>query len=274
MPGRVEVVLTLPLLTPYFPKYSEGVDDSLYALLSGEVSAVLGGSTPYLQADEEWPCCKTCEHALIPYLQISLSSEKTPQEFRQHVPPLVPEGATLLQVFLCVEETAAGFCFEAWLTMQVEGESWLVRQVHVHADATGVGTASAAHDEAHGRLEEKGQLIPERVISEWTAGNPETVHWEACTGADFDEAFYEAHAPVDGLKLLGYEVLGKYYYDMGDDGRDQCTVGDGGPHSNWRCLIQLGTRDEDNPIYAIGNLFINQCERHPEIFKAVYSGTW
>lgn len=93
--------------------------------------------------------------------------------------------------------------------MQVEGESWLVRQVHVDADATGVGTASAAQDEARARLEEKGQLIPERVISEWTAGNPETMHWEACTGADFDEAFYEAHAPVDGLKLQGYEVLGK-----------------------------------------------------------------
>lgn len=266
MPGRVQVVPT-PLLAPYFPKYSEGAEDSLHALLSGEVSAVFGGSTPYLQADEEWPRCKTCGHAFIPYLQINLSSEKTPQEFRQHVPPLVPEGATLLQIFICAEETDSGSCFEAWAMQVEEGESWLVRKVHVDADATGIVTASAAHDEARAKLDEEGQLIPERVISEWAAGNPETEHWEASSSADFDEAFYEAHAPADGLKLLGYGVrgrsavsgartysesdtltIGKFYNSTSDNALGQCTAGDDGPHFDWRCLIQLGTRDEENPV--------------------------
>ncbi|OJT13255.1 hypothetical protein TRAPUB_10190 [Trametes pubescens] len=267
MPGRVQIVPT-PLLTPYFPKDTDGTDDGLHALLSGEISAIFGGSTPYLQADEDWPRCMTCGHALIPYLQISLSSEKTPQEFRQHVPPFAHEGATLLQVFICAEETDSGSCFEAWVMQVEEGESWLVRKVHVDADATELGAASPAHDEARTKLDEEGQLIPERIISEWTARNPETEHWEVSSSADFDEAFYEAHAPADGLKLLGYGVrgrlaardartdrkadvlltTGKYYYGTSDDGKDQCTAGDEGPHFDWRCLIQLGTRDEDNSV--------------------------
>ncbi|OJT03274.1 hypothetical protein TRAPUB_6141 [Trametes pubescens] len=203
------LVQPTPLLTPYFPKYSDERDDSLRALLSGEeVSALFGGSTPYLQADEEWPCCKTCGHTLIPYLQINLSSERTPQEFRQYLPPLDPKGTTLFQIFICAEETDSGSCFEAWVMQVEEGESWIVRRVRVDADATGLG-ASAAHDEARATLEEEDQFIPERVIAEWTAGNPETEHWEAAgSSADFDEAFYEAHKPADGLKLLGYGVRG------------------------------------------------------------------
>ncbi|KAL1944836.1 hypothetical protein VTO73DRAFT_2456 [Trametes versicolor] len=268
------LVQPTPLLNPYFPKYSDETEDGLRALLSGEaVSALFGGSTPYLQADEEWPLCKTCGHTLIPYLQINLSSERTPQEFRQHLPPLESEGVTLFQIFICAEETDSGSCFEAWVMQVEEGESWLVRRVRVDADATGLD-ASVAHDQARASLEED-QFIPERIITEWTAGNPETEHWEAAgSGADFDEAFYEAHKPAEGLKLLGYGVRGKFYNTSSGDPLGQCTAGDGGPHFDWRCLIQLGTRDEDNPIYTTGNIYMNQCEQHPEVFEAVCSGTW
>lgn len=27
-------------------------------------------------------------------------------------------------------------------------------------------------------------------------------------------------------------------------------------------------------IYTTGNIYMNQCERHPEVFEAVCSGTW
>ncbi|KAI0631819.1 hypothetical protein C8Q77DRAFT_1129218 [Trametes polyzona] len=266
--------LSVPLLTPYFPKYAEeDKEESLHALLSGEVSAIFGGSQPYLQANEEWPRCKTCQHHLIPYLQVNISSTKTPEEFRQRLPPLSPEGATLFQIFICAEETDAGFCFEAWTMHVMEGESWLVRRVHLDPNAEGVDEESEAHDAARAALDEEGQLIPERVIVEWTPGRQETEHEAANEDLNFDDAYYEAHEPADGLKLLGYPIRGKYYYGTSDP-YGNCVAGDEGPHFDWRCLVQLGTRDDDNPIYTTGNIFVNQCVQHPDVLEAACSGDW
>ncbi|KAI0820896.1 hypothetical protein BC628DRAFT_1329420 [Trametes gibbosa] len=263
-----------PLLTPYFPEYAEVTEHALRALLAGDVSAIRGGSTPYLAAGEEWPRCTNCAHELVPYIQINVSSEQTPAAFRAHVlPPPGTGGTTLLQLFVCAEETDSGYCFEAWTMQQVEGngESWLLRTVRV-VDTAGVGEPESvpAHDAVRAKLLEAEELLPERVISTWTAGRQETLDQESYW--DYPEGFYEQHEPAEGLKLLGYPTLGKFYTSARDT--EACNMGDDGPHNDWRCLIQLGTREEDNPFYTTGNIFVNQCERHPNVFDAVCAGTW
>ncbi|KAI0364634.1 hypothetical protein BV20DRAFT_974197 [Pilatotrama ljubarskyi] len=283
MPGH-RVPVETPLITPYFPDYAEQTQtdsqDSLRALVSGDISAVFGGSNPYLQTGEEWPRCKHCQHTLVPYIQVNVSSERTPQAFREHVPPLQGAddgGATLFQLFICAAESDEGpTCFESWVvnyTDEHTEDSWLLRRVRVDAVANGVSFGGlGAHDAVRAALEEEDLLIPERVISGWRAGTPETVHWEVADPETFDQAFYDAHEPAEGLKLLGYPVQGKFHCTSTDDGL--CAAGDEGPHDAWRCLIQLGTREDDNPIYTVGNMFVDQCAQHPDVFEAVCSGSW
>ncbi|KAI0357207.1 hypothetical protein OH77DRAFT_1399680, partial [Trametes cingulata] len=267
----------IPLITPYLPRYSDETEDSLRALVSGDVSAVFGGSTPYLRADEEWPRCKQCQHTLIPYIQISLSSGKTPQAFRERIPPLQTDGATLFQLFICAAESDLGdSCFEHWVVQYSDehvNDSWLIRRIHVDGGDAGLASPEAEHEASNAAR--RGPAPPERVILEWTAGTPETAHLEEDSG-DFDDEYYAAHEPAQGLKLLGYPERGKFYCTSTDSG--ECTAGDAGPHCDWRCLIQLGTQDEDNSVcrrfYTIGNMYVDQCSLHPEVFQAVSSGTW
>ncbi|KAI0667528.1 hypothetical protein C8Q78DRAFT_982223 [Trametes maxima] len=270
-----------PLLTPYLPEYSEkdGQDgqDGFRTLFTGSISAVRGGSCPYLQPDEAWPRCKTCQHHLVPYLQINASSPGTPEEFRERIATLIPasEGArsaTLFQIFVCAVETNDGTCFEGWVNCVEEGESWLVRAVQVDADANGI-EESPAREAVRVALEEEGILLPERFVVRWTPGNPETEH-EAADGYDeFGEGFYAAHEPVEGLKLLGYPIRGKYYNSSGStDGF--CAEGNSGSHFEWQCLVQLGTREEENSLYTTGNIYLNQCALHPNVLDAVCSGDW
>ncbi|KAH9850460.1 hypothetical protein C2E23DRAFT_869922 [Lenzites betulinus] len=279
MPGRVVPQPPPPLLTAYFPEYTEDTAHPLRALLAGTVSAIRGGSHPYLAPGEDWPRCQRCAHPLIPYLQINLASETTPTQFREHVHAAAPAGegaGELWQLFVCAAETNAGFCFEAWTMQQAEGdgdgEPWLLRTVRV--DPASANAEDEGEDEAHeavrATLADADEILPEQVIAAWMAGREETVDVESYW--DYPEGFYEEHEPAEGLKLLGYPVLGKYYYSARDI--DQCKVGDDGPHFDWRCLVQLGTREEDNPFFTTGNIFIDQCERHPQVLDAVVAGTW
>ncbi|KAI0325545.1 hypothetical protein GY45DRAFT_1330162 [Cubamyces sp. BRFM 1775] len=268
-----------PLVTPYFPHFradslcSPGADTA--ALLDGTISAVCGGLSPLLRKDEEWPQCKECGNPLVPYIQINVSPAcaGTPKAFQQAVPPLEPEGATFLQVLICSMTTDFGTCFEGWVNCITEGDSWLVRRVSFAADFHDLADA-ATHKSICERLEEDEDItvLPERVISEWTAGNPEAEHREGWLYAAEDQEWYAEHQPAEGLKLLGCPVRGKYYnYTSAPDG---CTEGNAGAHESWRCLVQLGTREEDNPVYTTGNIFVHQCTLHPDVFEAVCSGTW
>ncbi|KAJ3005731.1 hypothetical protein NUW54_g4212 [Trametes sanguinea] len=258
----------IPPLTPYFPEYSEDVADSRRALLNGSISAVVGGHSPLLKKGEAWPRCNTpnCNRYLIPYIQISLSSAHTPAEFRQCLSPIDSEGTTLFQVFVCAATTDSGTCFEAWVNCTMEGNSWLVRKVHFAADGHDVED-DTRYDAVRAEMQESGEEIieiPERVVSEWTAGPQERYTEDECFSDDEDEEGDEdedgdeeeeedggrpdrAGCPKKGLKLLGYPTRGKYYSSTSPDGSDSCEAGDAGPHAEWRCLIQLGTRDEDNP---------------------------
>ncbi|KAI0327853.1 hypothetical protein GY45DRAFT_1327040 [Cubamyces sp. BRFM 1775] len=263
-----------PLITPYLPQYAEGaVEDSARKLLHGSVSAIFGGLFPFLHSDEEWPKCKECGNYLVPYLQINATSVNTPEEFRRRVPPLEPEGTTILQVLLCTTESDNGTCFEGWANCITEEESWLVRRIHFAADGHDLADP-AAYESVRAELEESEEItvIPERVITGWTAGRPETEHDEGYLYKPEDEQYYEEHEPAEGLKLLGYPIRGKYYNNTSLS--DNCQAGDAGSHDEWQCLIQLGTREEDNPIYTTGNIYVNQCALHPDSFEAVCSGTW
>ncbi|KAI0764233.1 hypothetical protein BD413DRAFT_483183 [Trametes elegans] len=266
---------TVPLITPYFPEYAVGGETGLRALLGGTASALLGGTNAYLLPAEPWPRCKTCGNALLPYLQINVAAETTPGAFRARIPPLREPGAgaTLFQVFVCVAETDDGSCFEGWMLCTTEGDSWLVRTVPVDVgvDVGKLERALAAHGEVRDALAQEALFVPERVIARWNAGNPETMHDEVVW--DYDDAYYAAHEPAEGLKLLGYPTLGKYQSrPIYSDG--QCAAGDDGPHPDFSCLIQLGTRDEDNPLYTVGNTFIDQCDKHRDVFEPVCAGTW
>ncbi|OSD02107.1 hypothetical protein PYCCODRAFT_1368158 [Trametes coccinea BRFM310] len=284
----------LPPLTPYFPEYSEDVSDSRRALLDGSVSAIVGGHSPLLRKGEGWPRCNTpdCNHYLIPYIQISLSSTQTPADFRRCLSPIEQEGTTLFQVFVCAAMTDSGTCFESWVNCVMEGESWLVRKVHFAADGHDVED-DARYDTVRSEMEESGEeiiQIPERVVAEWKAGQQERYTEDECfsdeededegdgdaddSGEEDDTCTDRAGCPKKGLKLLGYPTRGKFYNSTSPGGNESCEAGDAGPHYKWRCLIQLGTRDEDNPMYSCGNIFLNQCTLHPDSFEAAISGTW
>ncbi|CDO71895.1 hypothetical protein BN946_scf184940.g42 [Trametes cinnabarina] len=288
-----------PHLTPYFPEYSQDVTDSRRALLDGSISAIVGGRSPLLKAKEEWPRCKTpeCNHYLVPYIQISLSSTRTPEEFRQYLSPIDAEGTTLFQLFVCAKVTNGGTCFEEWTGCHMEGESWLVRKVHFAADGRDVEDDAHYNDvraamETEDDGEEEVIDIPEQVVSTWKAGPFERDVEDLWCSSDEEEegdGVHESeggdeenedpraggvHNPHKTLKLLGYPLTGKYYSTTSPNGMGNCESGNGGPHCNWRCLIQLGTRVDDNPMYSAGNIFLNQCIQHPDSFESAISGTW
>ncbi|KAI0641664.1 hypothetical protein C8Q79DRAFT_1003548 [Trametes meyenii] len=270
--------MPVPLLTPYLPEYlEEDSEDGLRTLLTGSISAVRGGSCPYLRPGEAWPRCKTCRHHHVPYLQVNASSPGTPEEFCQRITTLIAEneGArapTLFQIFVCAVETDNGTCFEGWVNCVEEGESWLVRTVQVDADANGI-EESPTREGVRAALGEEGIFLPEQTIVRWMPGNPETEYEAANSDDEFDEELYGEHEPVAGLKLLGYPICGKYYNSPGCTDTF-CVEGDSGPHFKWQCLVQLGTQEEENSLYTTGNIYLNQCELHPNVLEAVCSGDW
>ncbi|KAI9065909.1 hypothetical protein FKP32DRAFT_1590233 [Trametes sanguinea] len=288
----------LELITPYLPVYAEPVLDAhdksepnlLAGLLVGDYSALYGGSHPALKDDEKWPRCETCANRtpLVPYLQINLSTEHTPAEFRSVLPPLRPDGFTLFQVFVCTAYGEnPGSCFEDWMSGAAEGKAWLARVVHFEGDANGLlAPKTAEYEEARRSL--VAELVPtQRIITAWTPGSPEVPHEEmlfqmGCM--DYDAEFYDAHEPVSGLKLLGHAVLGKVQNFPEDEdqqeGCSSCSASDA-PNTIWgfRCLVQLGTDEVDaewdqSEFMTSGNAYVLQCKRHPYTFQGGRSFSW
>lgn len=201
----------LELTTPYLPEFSDtpSTDEpsKLTSLLAGDFSALLGGTHAMLQEDEEWPHCKMCGRPLVPYLHINATTAHTPAEFRAHLdhPPPHPDATTLFQVFICTGPGRNGSCLEDWTSGAHPGEAMRARLVHCGSQTT-VRTIENPEALAGAR-----GVIPQRVISEWTPGNPEVPHFEMLDlmdGVEYDEDFYDAHEPAGGLKLLGNAVLG------------------------------------------------------------------
>ncbi|KAI0641670.1 hypothetical protein C8Q79DRAFT_988709 [Trametes meyenii] len=298
--------LTLPceLTIPHFPNYRDGHMDgassyiaelfNLAALAAGDISSIFGGTLPILNEGEAWPRCASCARPLSPYLQVNASSVHTPEEFRavlfelEDCPARHKEGSgdltPLFQVFLCTKGGRDFSCLEQSASGAVSTPAWLIRCAKISTrSATGIprALASAENTTAWGSIDPDFSL-PQRVISSWTAGNPEALAIEALDElddiGDYDGAFFEAHGPASGLKLLGNAVLGKVNNISGPlNGR--CTEGAGddldadGGHWDYRCLVQLGTPQlaGDHNFSTTGNIWVYQCKQHPDVFRIGYS---
>ncbi|EIW53018.1 uncharacterized protein TRAVEDRAFT_67328 [Trametes versicolor FP-101664 SS1] len=268
----------LELTTPYFPEFSDlpSTDEpsNLASLLAGVFSALLGGAHAMLQEDEEWPHCKMCGRPLVPYLQINATTAHTPAEFRAHLdcPPSRTDAATLFQVFICTGPGRNGSCLEDWTSGAHPGVAMRARLVHC-----GSQTAVRPIETPEALAGARG-VLPQRVISEWTPGNPEVPHFEMLDmmdGGEYDEDFYDAHEPAGGLKLLGNAVLGKVQNFPDTNGRPPHGEAEG--YLCYRSLVQLGTDDGDMSDYTfvtVGNVFVLQCKTHPDNFQPGRSFSW
>ena len=203
MAGQV-TTSELDLIMPWFPVYSDGPATPSANILDPSVSAILGGSNPVLLRGEEWPRCGNCEdNILIPYIQINVSSPRTPAELREKVGvDPEPGNIILLQVFICAEDENAD-CFGQQLVAAYDN-AFLVRVIQVSPGA--VNTAAVAATRA--ALDEDRFFIPQRVISGWTPGNPEMLHEAVNFDIACDDPQYLDHEPASGLKLLGQPVQG------------------------------------------------------------------
>ncbi|KAM5542371.1 hypothetical protein V8D89_003830 [Ganoderma adspersum] len=265
---------SLDLVTPYFPVYApferRGATPS--EILDHTISAILGGNSPILEPGEEWPRCAQCDSHLIPYIQINVSCHHTPEEFRNKLAAeLHPGQAMVFQVLVCAEDESVA-CFDETVVSDPEGGAWHVRVLHaptVDTDAVEKMRSDMSPDKF---------FINERVLTHWTPGRSEVEHKEV--NWEIDEELYEQHKPTWGLKLLGWPVRGKYYTS-----HEECSVAqaDETAHSDWRCLIQLGTGEPYSPemseaspvpLESVGNTFINQCVQHPGEFAMSISGDW
>ncbi|KAI9058060.1 hypothetical protein FKP32DRAFT_1298327 [Trametes sanguinea] len=71
--------------------------------------------------------------------------------------------------------------------------------------------------------------------------------WERSRSTSFRE-LYEAHKPLEGLKLLGHAVLGKLQSSPGGEDADCCAACAVDRHPSFgrdrRCIVQLGTNSD------------------------------
>ncbi|KAI0694402.1 hypothetical protein C8T65DRAFT_744405 [Cerioporus squamosus] len=262
------------LVTPYFPVYSTSAEPATPHILDPSISAILGGANPVLLPGEAWPRCGVCDSHLIPYIQVNVSSPQTPSEFRQKVAVRPETGhSVLLQVFVCAEDENA-VCFQEAI-VGADDSACLVRVVQVASSSANDDALSAARAE----MGEDKFFVRERVITGWSAGRPEMVD---ATDDSVDEELRVNHAPAPGLKLLGSPVRDGDNYSTAREGCTGPSAGgeDGDDvaeeeHYEWRCLLQLGTSTEEGaPLCVVGNTWINQCVRHPDVLAMVIGGDW
>ncbi|KAJ7123312.1 hypothetical protein C8R43DRAFT_899533 [Mycena crocata] len=215
----------------------------------GTHSMVLGGSAMYLKPGEQWPICSTCEHPLVPLVQINTSSNSTPEAFRLCFPSAAATGgplATMLQLFVCPVDD----CYIDSTRYSTETPSWLVRIASVPLSAE--PSASSQVVEARARIEQGQGFLPARILETWKAGREErmTIGEEELNEEDRDEL--DEHGPKRGLKLLGHAVRGEFStdfvfrficindFDPGPDTScDEHPCKEEGDH-DYRELIQLG----------------------------------
>ncbi|KAJ7183269.1 hypothetical protein C8R46DRAFT_1066432 [Mycena filopes] len=256
----------------FLPVYSE--------LDTQDPSMIIGGTVLYLKPGENWPTCATCSHPLIPFIQLNVSSEKTPAAFKALIPSVASPGqtqATMLQLFVCPEFD----CYDHSTIYSTDTRSWLVRiaTVPLAIPPGDLPGGPEAREKIIKGVERDGTgFLPRRVVETWIPGKEETLHHELSWGQDETEEFYAAHEPEEGLKLLGHTVRGKYY--CADDECPQGVQLPGQYHPR-RELLQLGDRhcecEEDDPLgvmSTLGNTWIEQCIEHPEVVSLTMSGNW
>ncbi|KAJ7771827.1 hypothetical protein B0H16DRAFT_1305838 [Mycena metata] len=261
------------LARSFLPVYaSETSEPQSVALGDNGDSMIIGGAIMYLNPGETWPTCATCNHPLVPLIQINVSSERTPETFRALIPSVVPVGgslATMVQLFVCPQFD----CYDTSITYSTDTRSWLLRVATV---PIAFPSDEPQLVEARAKIEQGPGFLPAHLVETWVAGKEETLHEALDWGQDDSEEFYAAHEPEPGLKLLGRSTRGKYYCST-----DHCPRG--GPHHahpSSRELIQLGDRftceweELDAFLGTLGNSWIEQCVEHPEVLTLSMSGDW
>ncbi|RPD81349.1 hypothetical protein L226DRAFT_608597 [Lentinus tigrinus ALCF2SS1-7] len=266
------------LLTPYFPVYAPSAESVTPNILDPSISAILGGDHPVLLPGKAWPRCGICNFPLIPYIQVNVSSPQTPSEFRQKVGVRPEPGHTVIfQVLVCAEDENAA-CFQDAI-VAADASACLVRVVQASPSAEDDPVVKATRAE----IADDKFFMEARVITGWTAGRPEVV--DAADGDGGEDDLRMSHAPAEGLKLLGSPVRDGPYYSTAHEGCTKPLAGSVGgdaaepqpasEHYEWRCLLQLGTSlEEGAPLCVVGNTWINQCIRHPEVLEMVIGGDW
>ncbi|KAJ7805174.1 hypothetical protein B0H14DRAFT_1598637 [Mycena olivaceomarginata] len=243
----------------------------VYASEEGEElnnnSMLIGGCTMYLSPDEAWPICDSCSSPLVPLVQMNVSSENTPDAFRARFPSVPSAGrnlATMVQLFVCRDHD----CFDG--AMMQEECSWILRLATVPLVPPPSNAPHLAEERT--KIENGDGFLPPQLVETWTAGKDETMHWEVADGDYESDEFYDLHEPERGLKLLGHSERGKYHYV------ENCAAGD--CVATQHELIQLGDQtcwDEGEALGimgVLGNIWIQQCETHPDQLTLGMSGTW
>ncbi|KAF9029365.1 hypothetical protein BDZ89DRAFT_1065531 [Hymenopellis radicata] len=234
----------------------------------GTHSMLIGGSTMYLNPASTWPTCATCNHPLVPLVQLNVSAVNTPQPFRAFIPGVVPAGGT----FYLPEYD----CYDNSTHYSTETRSWLLRIATAPLACQFNDTELA---EARKKIEQGPGFLPAHLVETWVAGKEETLDQELDWGQDDSEEFYAAHQPEPGLKLLGHTTRGKYYCSD-----DSCPRAGTHEFPDRRELIQLGERrftgeseEEDEAmdvLGTLGNSWIEQCIDHPDVLTLTMSGNW
>ncbi|KAJ3512453.1 hypothetical protein NLJ89_g3514 [Agrocybe chaxingu] len=237
----------------------------------GENSMLIGGPSVYLSPNESWPICGTCSKPLVPLIQLNVSSQSTPEDFRARLPSVLPPGealTTMLQLFVCRTGAGDAECYTHSLLYSTSTCSWVLRVADV------MRTPRDKH-ETPALL-----FLPSRLVETWAPGKEETLHEELMWDQDDSEEFYAEHEPAPGLKMLGHSVRGKFH--CADDG---CPRPGAHAFPEWRDLFQIGGRfdfedkDEEDEealemMASLGNTFIEQCVEHPDVVRLTMSGGW
>ncbi|GLB44781.1 hypothetical protein LshimejAT787_1801180 [Lyophyllum shimeji] len=252
-----------------------------------DIVAILGGEFLLLYETEDWPLCPACQGPLVPILHLPLFAERHPPEFIDLFSGNEKSAQNLTLQFLACSDTE---CFE---TTTIQDDcAWLLRTVSASAsdvvwvgpgDFSPLGGRASDLDanmqdwkDVHLRLaegEDSGNLFkPLYILTGWREGKLEMVHAEDHTDLpDVSDYLYNEHEPVEGVKLLGYPVKGKFKCGSWGNGcpRDE-------EDCKWRCIIQLGSLhdQEFDLLDTSGNCWIMHCEKHPDQFAVGLSGDW
>ncbi|KAF8889350.1 hypothetical protein BD779DRAFT_1469864 [Infundibulicybe gibba] len=270
---------SLPLLrTSYLPTFAP----QSYSLTENEPPTILGGNSLLLKDNETWPRCPKCEEPLVPLLHLPISSPTIPQEFQRCVSTINHSLNTYLQFLACSDME----CFEstviqdecAWLLRMISSTAPDMRWIASSADFLLGPVAIAGGEETgtdwfevHCRLREEGLFRPQSVVIGWREAKLETFDSEDLWQfSGVTDEYREEHAPLDGLKLLGHPVKGKFKCGSWGGG---CPLKE--PHCEWRNLVQLGSGSDDiQLVETLGNCWVMQCDKHPEQLAFGLSGNW
>ncbi|KDQ60360.1 hypothetical protein JAAARDRAFT_205321 [Jaapia argillacea MUCL 33604] len=226
---------------------------------------------------------------MIPAIQVNLSSPNTPDDFRDALrifgDPEKGEGDRFLQLFVCPKtEDEDTSCFQQPFfdnPFAVPPSSYNLRivddiapTVSTNRESQGLtGDSEGDHKSLLRRREDSRKMLIEKelcrlqanYVKEWVlAPKPEVPHFEIM---DLPSDVYDNYEPLDGVKIFGWEMRGKYSLGLWESG---CPSASQGEQCEGRSLLQMDVlspnteQEEGGPcLMGIeGNIWVYQCQRH------------